>query len=62
MRRMRCGSGCHRDDSFHSVEAAENLAAAVSGARLHTVGHRGVLSTHRPEVAEVIGAFLNGPA
>jgi pimeloyl-ACP methyl ester carboxylesterase len=51
----------HRDDPFHCVDVAENLAAAIPGARLHTVGHRGALSTHHAEVTELIGEFLNRP-
>ncbi|MER5549408.1 alpha/beta hydrolase [Streptomyces sp. NPDC002589] len=51
----------HRDDPFHSVEVAESLAAAIPSARLHTVGARGALSTHRTEIAELTGDFLNRP-
>ncbi|MGN5377186.1 hypothetical protein ACQ4WX_04350 [Streptomyces lasalocidi] len=46
----------------HSVDVAENLAAAVPDPRLHTVGRRGAPSTHHAEVAELISDFLNSPS
>jgi 3-oxoadipate enol-lactonase len=52
----------HRDDPFHAVDVAENLAAAIPDARLHIVGHRGALSTHHADITELTAAFLNRPA
>jgi pimeloyl-ACP methyl ester carboxylesterase len=48
-----------RGDDLHPVEVAEELAAALPGAKLHVYDRPGVMWTERADLRERIAGFLN---